>query len=330
MSRPLRVEYPGAWYHVLNRGRRREEIFFDDGDRKIFFKAIEEATCLYKLEVHCYSLMSNHYHLLVRTPEGNLSRIMRHINGVYTQKINKKHNYEGSIFKGRYKSILVSEKEYLLELIRYIHKNPLKAGIVKKLGDHQWTSHRAYMRKKDRPSWLKVDHILRQFGEYEKEALIKMDKFIKEETSDDLKKQLDGVKWPSVLGGDTFKDKVKEILRGKKISSEDVPEYRKYEVKINITDLIDEIVKEYNIDLNAIKKKRNPKSANIKRVIIYVCREDLQKSAKEICEALGGINRSLVTRQYEVVIKNKNVFSKDIQRVRLCIERIKQSQQSKT
>ena len=333
MSRPLRVEYHGAWYHVLNRGRRKENIFFEDSDRKLFFKLIEDAIRLYKLEIHAYSLMPNHYHLLVCTPEGNLSKIMRYINGTYTQLINKKYNYEGSIFKGRYKSILIEEERYLLELVRYIHRNPLKAGIEKDLGMHKWTSHRGYMRKKERPKWLKVDEVLKRFGKYEKMALKKMEGFIKELRSTELEDRLEGIKWPSVLGGEAFKNKVKEILIGKKIEVKEVPDYREYANEMSVKDLIKGIAKEYNMDQSMIKKRRDPRNVNIKRAIILICREELQRSSKEISDALGGINRSVITRQYVAAckdLKNKQGCFKDIKNVYRCIEEIRRKQQNKT
>ena len=107
MSRPLRIEYPGAWYHVMNRGRRSEKIFFVDADRQAFIQVLQEASELWNIRISAYCLMSNHYHLLVQTPDGNLSRAMRHINGVYTQRFNRRHKKEGQLFRGRYKGVLV-------------------------------------------------------------------------------------------------------------------------------------------------------------------------------------------------------------------------------
>ncbi len=145
MSRPLRIEYPDAWYHVMNRGRRSEEIFFSETDRMEFLTVMQEAVNLWNLRVSSYCLMPNHYHLLVQTPAGNLSRCMRHINGVYTQRFNRKHNKDGQLFRGRYKAILVDSDNYLLEVLRYIHRNPLKAGLVRNLDEFPWSSHRAYL-----------------------------------------------------------------------------------------------------------------------------------------------------------------------------------------
>ena len=125
MARPLRIEYPGAWYHVMNRGRRAEKIFHDRHDYQAFVELLEESSEMWNIRVAAYCLMTNHCHILVQTPDANISRSMRHINGVYTQRFNKRHRCDGQLFRGRYKSILVSGDSYLLQLVRYIHRNPV-------------------------------------------------------------------------------------------------------------------------------------------------------------------------------------------------------------
>ncbi len=114
MARPLRIEYPGAWYHVMNRGRRAEKIFTDHKDYKAFIDLLKETSCAWNISVAAYCLMPNHYHALVQTPDANISRAMRHLNGVYTQRYNSRHHLDGPLFRGRYKSILVSADNYLL------------------------------------------------------------------------------------------------------------------------------------------------------------------------------------------------------------------------
>lgn len=131
MSSPLRIEYPDAWYHVMNRGRRGEEIFGDKQDYRQFIEILKETANLWKLRIAAYSLIPNHYHLLVQTPWGNLSRCLRHIDGVYTQRFNRSHGCDGPLFRGRFKSILVDADSYLLPLVRYIHRNPVRAGLAK-------------------------------------------------------------------------------------------------------------------------------------------------------------------------------------------------------
>ena len=144
MSRPLRIGYPDAWYHVMNRDRWSEEIFFTNQDRKSFIKVLQEAPELWNLKVASYCLMSNYYHLLIQTPDGNLSRGMRHINSVCTQRFNRRHKKEAQLFRGCYKVVLIEADSHLLVVLRYIHRNPVNSVGVKSLNDYQWSSHHKY------------------------------------------------------------------------------------------------------------------------------------------------------------------------------------------
>jgi REP element-mobilizing transposase RayT len=165
MARPLRIEYPGAVYHVTTRGNARQAIFKDDGDRKCFLdvlaSVVEESNWL----CHAYCLMENHYHLILETPEANLSRGMRQLNGVYTQRHNRRHGSGGHLFQGRFKAILVGRENYLLELCRYVVLNPVRAGLVKTAEEYAWSSYRATAGSASRPPYLSVDWVLGQFGE---------------------------------------------------------------------------------------------------------------------------------------------------------------------
>ena len=159
MSRPLRIEYPGAWYHAMNRGRRLEKIFLNRKDYDTFLELLIEASKLWTVNVAAYSLMPNHYHLLINTPNGNLSRFMRHVNGIYTQLFNINNKCEGHVFKGRFKSILVDGDSYLLQLLRYIHRNPVRAKLVKHMDDFEWSSHTGYISRSRKWDWLYKDFI---------------------------------------------------------------------------------------------------------------------------------------------------------------------------
>ena len=160
MSRPLRIEYEDAWYHVMNRGRRREEVFTCKQDYKVFVELLQETVEKWNLRVSSYCLMPNHYHLFVQTPDSNISRCMRHIDGVYTQRFNRRHQIDGQLFRGRYKAMLVDADNYLLELVKYIHRNPLRAGIVAKVGDYPWSSHREYAFPANKGNWLYKEFVL--------------------------------------------------------------------------------------------------------------------------------------------------------------------------
>lgn len=209
MSRPLRIEYPGAWYHIMSRGRRSEKIFYDRQDYQSFVGLLGEASEMWNIRVAAYCLMTNHYHILVQTPDANIARSMRHINGVYTQRFNRKHDCDGPLFRGRYKSILVSADSYLLQLIRYIHRNPVRAGYVDSLGDYLWSSHKGYLSVARKWEWLYKEFIFSLLTKNRKEWLKKYRQFVSLENDAEMAAVIDGKKWPSVMGPDDFVDWIK-------------------------------------------------------------------------------------------------------------------------
>lgn len=164
MARQLRIEYPGALYHITSRGDGQENIYLSNMDMEMFL-AIFATTCeRYHWYCYAYCLMHNHYHLLIETPLGNLSKGMQHLNGIYTQQFNKKHQRVGHVFQGRYKGILVDKEHYLLELSRYIVLNPLRAKIVEHVSDWKWSSYSFMLNTLKSPPWLKVDALLDLFS----------------------------------------------------------------------------------------------------------------------------------------------------------------------
>lgn len=160
MSRPLRIEFKDAWYHVMNRGTARCAIFLNDTHREIFLNLLGQSAEMFGIEIHSYCLMDNHYHLLIRTPRANLSRAMRHIDGVYTQRFNRFERRDGSLFRGRYKAIIIDAENYLVALSRYIHRNPVEAKVCKLAADYQWSSYQSFHNPGQKPGWLITEEIL--------------------------------------------------------------------------------------------------------------------------------------------------------------------------
>ncbi len=154
MARPLRIEFPGAVYHVTSRGDRREAIFEDDADRQGFLDVLALGLARFDAQMLAYCLMGNHYHLVVYTRQANLSLLMRHANGVYTQDYNRRHGKVGHLFQGRFKAILVDRETYLLEVCRYVELNPVRAGMVGSVGAWPWSSYRAHVGEAESPAWL--------------------------------------------------------------------------------------------------------------------------------------------------------------------------------
>lgn len=186
MARPLRIEYPGAVYHITTRGNRRAQVFIDEEDRKIFFAVLEEIAHRFNTVCHAYCLMGNHYHLILETPEGNLSRTMRHINGVYTQLFNRKHHKVGHVFQGRYKGILIERGEHLLEACRYIVLNPVRAGLCATPEAWPWSSYIATAGLASAEPFLSIGWILEQFAEDPAIAAKKYAAFVTEGRKADL------------------------------------------------------------------------------------------------------------------------------------------------
>lgn len=157
MSRPLRLAFPGAVYHVTSRGDRREAIYRDEHDRVQHLAVLAQSMERFDAKVLAYCLMGNHYHLVLHTHEANLSRLMRHLNGVYTQKFNRRHDLVGHLFQGRFKAIVVDRDAYLLALCRYVERNPVAAGLVRDAADWPWSSCRAHLGLSSTPPWLDTD-----------------------------------------------------------------------------------------------------------------------------------------------------------------------------
>jgi putative transposase len=224
MTRPLRLEYAGAIYHVTSRGDRREPIYDDDNDRSRWLKILSKVCDRFSWRIHAYCLMDNHYHVVIETPEGNLSKGMRQLNGVYTQYYNRQHNRVGHVFQGRYKSILVDKESYLLELCRYVVLNPIRAHMVKDMGEWAWSSYLSTLGVDPPPEWLEVDWILSHFSLQRKRARAKYINFVREGTG--LAPIWENLRQQIYLGGDQFIANHEKVLKEKE-SLDEIPMLQK-------------------------------------------------------------------------------------------------------
>ena len=202
MTRPLRIEFAGALYHVTSRGDRREAIYLDAFDRHAWLDLLAQVCDRYNFVVHSFCQMSNHYHMLVETVEGNLARGMRQLNGTYTQYFNRRHHLVGHLFQGRYKAILVQKEAYLLELIRYVVLNPLRARMVASLDEWEWSSHPYVLGRKPAPPWLETDWLLSMFGSERTPAVAAYCMFVMQ--GRDLPSPLEETKHQLMLGDASF------------------------------------------------------------------------------------------------------------------------------
>lgn len=208
MVRPLRIEFPDALYHITSRGNARQDIFLSDHDRNIFLKTVGLVIERYNWICHAYCLMDNHYHLLVQTPNANLSKGMRQLNGVYTQKFNFIHKRIGHIFQGRFKAFLIEKEAYLLEVARYIVLNPVRAKVVISPKEWRWSSYRATIGKNKGPDWLATSFILQHFSKSREVAQKGYLRFVIDGLK--AKSPFDNLEEGTILGYQQFIDQIRE------------------------------------------------------------------------------------------------------------------------
>lgn len=218
MARPLRLEFAGALYHVTSRGDRQDDIYETDADRDGFLSLLGDVCSTYNWVCHAYCLMGNHYHLLIETPDANLSKGMRQLNGVYTQSFNRSHGRVGHVFQGRYKAIHVDREAYLLELARYIVLNPVRAEMVRAAKDWPWSSYRSTTGQAPKSAWLNTEWLLAAFGRNKGKAIDGYKQFVargKNQPSpwNDLRNQV-------YLGDNSFVKKMDALIDGDKDLSE--------------------------------------------------------------------------------------------------------------
>lgn len=210
MARPLRIEFPGGLYHVTSRGNSREAIYLEDGDKELFLGVLVDVRNRFNWRVHAYCLMGNHYHLLIETQDGNLSKGMRQLNGVYSQSFNRIHGRVGHVFQGRYKAIMVQKEAYLLELARYIVLNPVRARMVRSAKDWSWSSYRATAGQSNDPEWLETEWILSGFSSSKKVAQDRYRKFVAK--GNNQPSPWEGLKNQVFLGSEEFVEKTRSRL----------------------------------------------------------------------------------------------------------------------
>jgi REP element-mobilizing transposase RayT len=225
MARPLRIEYPGALYHVVARGNAKQPIFLDRQDHRRFLRILECVVDRHNVVCLSYCMMGNHYHLLLETPDGNLSRAMRQLNGVYSQGFNRRHQRVGHLFQGRYKAILVERGVHLLELSRYIVLNPVRAELVTRPEDWEWSSYRETVGVAPCPRLLSVDGLLGLYGSSRSEARERYRSFVEEASGDSAREGRP--KTPTVLGTREFVLGVGERL-GPTDALEEIPRAQRF------------------------------------------------------------------------------------------------------
>ena len=248
MARPLRLEFEGAVYHVTARGNALQPIFLDDSDRKRFLELLGEEIDQQHWHCYAYCLMNNHYHLLLETPEGQLSTGMRRLNGTYTQGFNRRHQRVGHVLQGRFKSILVDKDHYLLELCRYIVLNPVRARIVPKPQDWPWSSFRATAGRVVAPSWLDVPGVLRLFHRTHAVARELYKQFVREGIQQ--ASPWEEVRGQIFLGNEAFLSRMARLMRGRRFTN--VPRAQTQPTRPSGEEVVDRVASVYGLNQKAL------------------------------------------------------------------------------
>ena len=317
MPRKPRLEFENAFYHVMNRGRGRQLIFHDEEYYLAFIDLLKVVHERFGCIIHAYCLMGNHYHLLIETPNANLSRVMRHINGVYTQMYNRLKKTDGSLFRGRFKSILVDKDAYILQLSRYIHRNPIdmKRPLVLKLEKYQWSSYPVYVNKLKKPDWLTTEFTYEVLGHKQKYKAYQ--NFVSQGVDDEILDMYSGKQIPSVIGESGFKEWIfdkllnneKAEIKSKIISS-----------TIEINDVIKAVSIFYQKEIiELLQVVKGPQVKNeARKVAMYLCQELASCYLKDIAvkfnlKSIGSV--SFITHSVRLNKKQDKEFSKRVDKI---------------
>ena len=292
MARPLRIEYPGAFYHVMSRGQSRRNIFLEDKGRQSFLDLLADIARLWKIEIYAYCLMDNHYHFLLSTPKGGLSRAMRHLDGIYTQKFNRVHHRDGPLFRGRYKAILIDAEEYFLSVVRYVHRNPLGAGVVSDIDRYRWSSHWGYLNKRQCPDWVNTRSVLSRFG-----GVKQYQKFMHEEIEEEIEEFYRGPYQKPVLGGKDFIARVKQRLGIKARVEQEKPESRRV-FGLELGEIVEATAQEYGKGVEELRRRTRGAENEARMVAIYLSRHLGGHRHEDIGKAVGLDKTSSVSSAY--------------------------------
>ncbi len=279
MARPLRIQYPGAVYHVMNRGGSRQKIFADNQDYEAFVKTVGEIHERWGVEVYAHCLMGNHYHLCLCTPEGNLSRVMRHLDGLYTQRFNRLRRRDGALFRGRYKAIVVDKDAYLAEVVRYIHLNPIGAGLVREPEAYLWSSHRFYLQRKEAPKWLRTEEVIGEF-----ESIGAFHEFVLGGNEKRLEEFYRKGRQSPVLGDEGFREKLSE--KPLRVDREH-PRHERAAVRPSVNKVLQTLARVYGVSSQDLLKGKRGEDNEARKVGMYLVKELCDLTLQEIARQFG-------------------------------------------
>lgn len=302
MARKPRIEFEGAFYHVITRGNQKQKIFRDKEDYLKYLEILSGYKTRYKYSLYSYVLMSNHVHLLIEAQKIPLSKILQGINQSYTAYFNKRYKTVGHLFQGRYKAILCDRDEYLLSLVKYIHLNPVRAKIAKAPDEYQWSGHHNYAKKSDKKGIVDEDQVLRMFTEDKTKARKLYRAFMDAGITvrkDDIYSTID----QRILGDERFADKIMERY-------DEGIEQRRRKKEYRLSEIATVIEEAYDITLGQIRQKGKDRGISKGRKLLSLVANEYGYKGKEIAEYIKK-DPAIVTRH----LKEKNDFRREIEKL---------------
>ncbi len=299
MARPLRIAYPHAYYHVGCHGNNRREIYKDDEDRNLFLDKLRTSLEIYGVNLHAYVLMNNHFHLVVATPKANLSEFMRHFNIAYTAAYNRRHRRVGHLYQGRYKAILIEKDNYLLELSRYLHLNPVRIASQKSQSAHEklrtldkyrWSSLAGYLASAQKQRWMSYDEVLEQVDGSRR----KYRQFLVDGIEKGYRTPWKDLKGQVVLGNEEFLGKLKKEVT-KMGSRREQPGLRAFEA-MDAEDVVNRVSRHLGISVDELTKKRTP-YRDYRALVMEMMYRYSRISQEEIGKRFGHLDYSAVSRE---------------------------------
>jgi REP element-mobilizing transposase RayT len=309
MARQLRLEFEGAFYHVTARGNAGEKIYLDDGDRRSFLRLLGKEIQQQRWLCYAYCMMDNHYHLLLETPEPNLSRGMRRLNGVYTQTFNRRHQRVGHLFQGRYKCIIVDKESYLLELSRYVVLNPVRAKMVMHEREWPWSSYRATAGLVRAPQWLHVSGVLGLFDGTDNTRTDLYRQFVREGLGQSS--PWEEMRGQIFLGREPFLAEMERLAKRRPLDN--VPLVQREPTRISQRTILEWVGKVYRLDPATVTTREN---AEAYRCAAYLLRRAANVPLNEVA-ALFGVSASRISH-IQRSMESKRLSREEQEAIQLC------------
>ncbi|NLF39242.1 hypothetical protein GX586_07340 [bacterium] len=324
MARPLRFQDAGLWYHVTNRGNNRENVFVDDEDCQRFLDVLGASAALFGVEVHAYVIMTNHYHLFVRTPEANLSRFMQHVQVSFIAWYNRHHDRSGHVFQGRYKAQIVDRDGYGTAVSRYIHLNPVKVSGAtgrtlqerrRHLRGYRWSSYRAYLGLSPKPEWLSLSDIHEKFGA-EKDWRRGYAAYVEQGLLKDVEDPFEHVRGQAVMGSERFMERLQRLIRTHGVKDRNATGSVRQVSGMGIEEVVGAVAKAYGVKEEELRRARSSQREARQVALWLLARHSRGRlSGREIGEAMGGITTSAIThakRLMEEKLRKSTAFQRRV------------------